>query len=245
VSTTREIEVTLVYPAYNEAKRIEQAVTSAVEELIKITPGFEVIIAEDGSTDGTDQIAYRLSTEHPYLRHIHSDERLGRGQALNRAFKQAKGNILVYADVDLATDMTYLEPLIDMIRKGADVATGSRTHPQSTVKRTRRRLLASKTYNSMIRLLFNTHLSDHQCGFKAFSRDRLLSIIDEVEDTHWFWDTETLVIASRHGYRVEEIPITWSESENTKVKLFSDSVRMASQAIRLWWRLGTRKQESY
>ncbi len=230
-------EVSLVFPAYNEAEGLGRAVEAALNELRKVSSSFEIIIAEDGSSDGTDAVARRLSTAHPEVRHLHSAERLGRGRALNMAFKESRGTILVYMDVDLASDISQLRALVDSIRGGADIATGSRMLPGSRVKRSTRRSLASWCYNSLIRLLFSTPVHDHQCGFKAFNRARLMEYIDEVEDTHWFWDTEVLIKGVRRGLRVEEIPVEWSEGRGTKVKLFKDSWRMGSKAFHLWLRM--------
>ncbi len=234
-----DIEVSLVFPAYNEAGDIERSVNAALEELKQITPRFEVIVAEDGSTDGTAEIAKRLAREHPEVRHIHSADRLGRGEALKRAFKEASGCILVYMDVDLATDIHKLGELIDAIRGGADIATGSRLLPDSRVKRSARRSFASQSYNTLIKVLFNTPVHDHQCGFKAFKRESLMGFIDDVEDRHWFWDTEVLIRGARKGLKVVEIPVDWSEARGTKVKLLRDSWRMGSKALSLWWSLHT------
>jgi glycosyltransferase involved in cell wall biosynthesis len=232
-----ELEVSLVFPAYNEAGGIERAVDVALKELLKEKSSFEIIIAEDGSSDGTDVVAKRLEATHQEVRHIHRAERLGRGSALNRAFKECRGTILVYMDVDLASDITQLWALIDSIRDGADIATGSRLLPSSRVQRSARRSLASWFYNFLVRTLFNIPIHDYQCGFKAFNRRRLMEYIDEVEDTHWFWDTEVIIRGVRHGLKVEEIPINWSEGQGTKVNLIRDSWRMGSKAIHLWWKM--------
>jgi glycosyltransferase involved in cell wall biosynthesis len=127
-------EVSVILPAYNEAKRIRDTVAVTAETLKEITPSFEIIIAEDGSTDGTADIASELSRTHEYVKHLHSDARQGRGRALNRAFKFASGDIICYIDVDLATDMEHLRELIDAIRyEGYDISTGSRMMPKSVV----------------------------------------------------------------------------------------------------------------
>lgn len=233
-----DVEVSIVLPAFNESGCIEKAVIKAMEELTKITDSFEVIIAEDGSSDGTDKIAENLSKRFGSVRCLHSGQRLGRGRALNRAFKQSKGSILVYMDVDLSTEPGYLLPLIDSIRYGWDIVTGSRMLPRSLVKRSRTRIFTSWAYNALVQLLFKTSVRDHQCGFKAFNREKLLVIIDEVEDGHWFWDTEVLALATIHGYSIREIPISWREERRaTKVKLFHDSFKMGFKALSLWWRI--------
>ncbi len=231
------VEVSLVFPAYNEAKGLERAVAVAEGELAKIAKTYEIIIAEDGSTDGTAELAERLAKINPAVRHLHSDERLGRGRALTRAFGESRGEILAYMDVDLSTETSALRTLIDSIREGWDICTGSRMLSGSVVKRSWTRNLSSWAYNALIRLLFDTGVHDHQCGFKAFNRRSLLAVLAEVEDTHWFWDTEVLAVASRRGYRIREIPVTWVEDRGTTVNLFKDSVRMGFKAFALRWRL--------
>ncbi|MDD3246742.1 MAG: flippase-like domain-containing protein [Methanosarcina sp.] len=225
-------------PAYNEAARIENTVSITAETLSKITDSFEIIIAEDGSTDGTDRIASRLSEQYSYVKHLHSDERQGRGRALNRAFKAASGEVLCYIDVDLATDMSYLEKLVRAVSTGGyDFATGSRIMPDSDAKRPFKREFASRGYNSLVRLFLRSKLYDHQCGFKAFRRGALFDLLDGIENQHWFWDTELLVRAQHRGYRVLEFPVYWRHGGSSKVNLVKDVLGMGSEIFRLWWEL--------
>ncbi|NQE45993.1 Glycosyltransferase AglD [ANME-1 cluster archaeon GoMg2] len=228
-------EVSLVLPAYNEAERLKDTVQQVAEALNKITSSFEIIIAEDGSTDGTNKIAEELAKEHPYIKHRHSKDRLGRGKALNLAYKSSKGEILAYIDVDLATDLKHLEELINSIKdEEYDFSTGSRMLKESDVKRSFTRLIASKGFNFMTRLLLKSKIKDHQCGFKAFKREALFDILDEVKDKHWFWDTEILVRVQRKGYKIKEFPVRWRCGRNTKVDLKRDVIGMGTQIIRLW-----------
>ena len=233
-------EVSLVLPAYNEAEGLEGTVKRAAETLCEITPTFEIIIAEDGATDGTDRIAGKLEEKYSYVLHLHSDKRLGRGSALNRAFKSASGDILVYIDVDLATDMLHLSELIGKIRDGYDLATGSRMMPGSDAVRSAKRGFASKGFNFLVRTILRSELYDHQCGFKAFRRHALFDLLDQVKDKHWFWDTEILVRAERSGYKVAEFPVRWRPGSATKVDLKRDVVGMGGAILRLWWELNVR-----
>ena len=233
----QKVEVSLVFPAYNEADRLEGAVLKTMKHLERTVDSFEIIIAEDGSTDGTDKVAEELSRRYPQVKHLHSDERLGRGRALNRAFKKAKGKILIYTDVDLSTDPKFLKPLIHTIKSGYDFVTGSRMHPKSIVERSTLRRLLSLTYNLMVRVFLKSPLRDHQCGFKGFKREALMRLLDKVEAGHWFWDTEILVLAYHSGFRVKEIPIVWKGGKHSKVRMFSDIVDMGVNILKLWWRL--------
>lgn len=227
------IEVSLIFPAYNEVAGLEKAIDTADAEVSKIAASYEIIVAEDGSSDGTDELARRLSEANRTVRHLHSDKRLGRGRALTRAFWESRGAILAYMDVDLSTGMSSLRPLIDSIREGWDICTGSRMMQGSLVKRSMTRKFSSLAYNQMIRILFDTGVHDHQCGFKAFNRRSLFAILGEVEDTHWFWDTEVLAVAIHRGYKIREIPITWVEDRGTTVNLFKDSLKMCFKAFAL------------
>jgi glycosyltransferase involved in cell wall biosynthesis len=235
---TRLMRVSVVLPAHNEADTIEAAVAKIMEALREYAGSYEIIIAEDGSTDGTDKKAAALATKFPAIMHLHSEKRLGRGKALKNAFKKSNGEILVYMDVDLATDVAQLKPLIGSIEKeGYDFAIGSRMLRESNVKRSGTRLIASKTYNFMVRALLGSKIKDHQCGFKAFRREPLMQLLDEVAAAHWFWDTELLVRAHRRGYRIKEIPVTWKSGRETKVRLLNDSLNMFWQVFSLWWHL--------
>jgi glycosyltransferase involved in cell wall biosynthesis len=235
LTNTGQLDVTVVLPALNEADIIEQTVNRISDALKAYGCTYEIIIAEDGSTDGTDKKSQELSQKLSYVRHLHGEKRLGRGRALKNSFKQSKGNVLIYMDVDLATDLKHLSQLIDAVTvEGYELATGSRMMSQSKVKRTFTRGFASKTYNFMVRFVLGSKVKDHQCGFKAFQRQKLLPWLEEVEANHWFWDTETLVRAQRRGYKVKEIPVEWKSTRETKVKLFKDSFDMGWQVLVLW-----------
>lgn len=235
------LEVSVVFPAYNEASGLERAVIETAKFLKEITDSFEIIIAEDGSTDGTDVLASALSRRHPHVRHLHSDIRLGRGRALRRAFEASRGKTLIFMDVDLSTDLRCLRSLIESVRGGYDFVIGSRRLRESAVKRSFLRLLASTAYNLMVKLLLDSNLEDHQCGFKAFNRKSFFKVIDKVKAKHWFWDTELLVFASRSGFKVKEIPVVWRGRKKSKVHLLSDTLKMGLQIIGLWWRLNARR----
>jgi glycosyltransferase AglD len=237
------VDVSVVFPAHNEASQLENAVAQVDAVLKSYGYSYEIIVAEDGSTDGTDRLAEELSKKNPCVRHIHGEKRLGRGKALNATFKQANGEIFVYMDVDLATDLRHLKELVDSIKvEGYDFSTGSRMMKQSKVERSGTRQMTSKTYNFVVRFFLRSKIRDHQCGFKGFKKEPTLKLIDKVQARHWFWDTEILVRAQREGYRVKEIPVEWKSGAGTKVNLFKDSWNMFWQVISLWWMLNFKEK---
>jgi uncharacterized protein (TIRG00374 family) len=234
------VEVSVVLPAYNEEETLAETVQVTLDHLGAFLPAgsFEVIIAEDGCADRTPEIADELAAEHEAVRHLHSDQRLGRGGALEYAFERAEGRTLAYFDTDLATDMGHLEELIESVRSGEyDVATGSRWLPESQADRPAKRGVPSLGYNALVRLFLRSDLQDHQCGFKAVDREVIETLAPDIGDDHWFWDTELLVRAQREGFRVTEFPVDWTPRGDSKVDLIRDVFGMGSQVVRTWWQL--------
>jgi glycosyltransferase involved in cell wall biosynthesis len=232
--------VTAIIPVFNDRPSLEVALPASLETLAKITDDFEIIVAEDGSTDGSAEYVREFETKNPKIRLFHSDTRLGRGTALNRAIREAKGTIVCYYDVDLATDMQHLPELVAAIENGADIATGSRLLPKSDIKRTGGREIASRSYNFLVRTILGSRLFDHQCGFKAFNKATILPVLPTIRSNHWFWDTELLVRAQKAGFTVTEFPVKWRAGKGTTVRV-KDVFGMGSAILRLWWQIHVSK----
>ncbi len=229
-----QIEVSVILPSYNEASVMESTVEKIIRALREITPYYEIIIAQDGSTDGGEKVGDSLAKKFPFVTHLYSRKRLGRGTALKNAFKIACGSVMVYMDMDLATDLQCLRSLVNAITVDKyDFAVGSRMLPDSKAERSLRRLLASQFYNLLVRIMLSSRIKDHQCGFKAFKRQPLLLVLDEVEAQHWFFDTEILVRAARKGYRIKELPVSWKSNGRTKVNLLRDTYKMGISVFEL------------
>jgi len=228
--------ITAIIPVYNDREALLRAIPCSLSVLEKITDTFELIIAEDASSDGSTELATEWTKKDPRVKLMHRDKRLGRGSALTAVSKEARGDIICYYDVDLATDMQYLSPLITSIEQGCDMATGSRLLPESKIIRSGNREVKSRGYNLLVRLLLRSRLKDHQCGFKAFNREKLHAILPDVRDRYWFWDTEILVRGQRAGYRICEIPVIWQEGPGTTVSSH-DVWKMGRAIVSLWWNL--------
>lgn len=233
-------EISAVIPVYNDRGSLETAIPRSMEILASLDPGFELIIAEDGSTDASAELVRGWEARDPRVRLLHSDTRLGRGKALTRAFSEARGSIVCYYDVDMATDISHLPELIGSVRDGFEIVTGSRLLPGSSIVRSGGREVASRGYNFLVRTVLHSSLFDHQCGFKAFQKDRILTLLPSVRDTHWFWDTEILVRGQRAGYRIREFPVQWREGRGTTVRK-NDVLTMGRSILRLWWQLHVEK----
>jgi len=232
----RRPTLSVIVPAHNEGKTLKRNVKRLEKVLDGFFDDFEIIISEDGSTDDTVEIARSLKSGR--VRVLSNGKRIGKGAAIMSAASYAKADIMVFMDADLASDPTHVKKLVDYIDGGAAVVIGSRYLKGSKTKRDLVRYVASKGFNLLVRTLLGSKLSDHQCGFKAFRKDLVLPVIDEIEERGWFWDTELLVRAQRNGLTVQEIPIEWKEAPGSRFRLLHDSTQMGLGLLRFKIRNG-------
>jgi len=235
-SDFKQVAFTVILPLHNDAAILEKNFRLVVSSLSMLGLKHEIILAEDGSDDGTKKIAEKFVSKN--VRLLSSSTRLGRGRAISNAIREAKGDIIAYMDVDLATDLSYLPGLVGEVERGADIATGSRLLPGSkVVGRSFAREISSRVYNLLLRMLFRTRIHDHQCGFKAFRRSSVLPLLDKVGDSHWFWDSELLILSQKNRLGVAELPVVWTDSKDSHVSLKSDILSMGSSMLRLRFRI--------
>lgn len=211
--------IVVTVPACNESKNLRKCVEMLLKETSRLGEDFRIIIAEDGSTDGTDIIAQELEHMYTQVTHLHSPQKLGKGLALKRAFNKVEGDIYAFIDCDLATNMKFFPQLINSIRKGNDLALGSRYMDGAEADRSVLRDLSSRVYNKLIRMLFKDNVFDHQIGFKAFSNRLIKDILNECNSTGWFWDTEILIRSIYNNYKIVEFPVEWKEKKNNRGSL--------------------------
>lgn len=211
----------IVIPVYNEEAKIEACLGALVPFLDARYPGaYRVVVADNGSTDRTAEIADGLSSRWPQVQCLRIPEK-GRGRALRAAWLASEADVAAYMDVDLSTDLEAFPPLVGPLLEGrAHVATGTRLHPSSRIERSPLREVLSRGYNLMIRMLFpRRRFSDAQCGFKALSRQAAQQLVPLVRDNAWFFDTELLLRAEQLGYCIHEVPVVWVEGRDSRVRI--------------------------
>jgi len=213
--------VNITIPVFNEETRLQRSIPklhSFLSEHCRFE--FEIVIADNASTDRTLEIACSFSEAHPTVRAVHLDQK-GRGRALKNVWCETQAEVLSYMDVDLSTDLYAFPPLIEgLVSGGFDVAIGSRLLKPSLTTRGFKREIISRGYNRLIKLLFHTQFSDAQCGFKAITRPAASGLLPLVEDNEWFMDTELLVLAERLGYRIFDLPVRWVDDSDSRVKIW-------------------------
>ena len=193
-----------------------------------------IVVADNGSTDGTLAAADALSNEFPQVRYIRLEQR-GRGRALRQAWTESAADIVAYMDVDLSTDLAHLPTMVSAIAQGrCEIAIGSRLMPDSqVVGRTLKREITSRGYSLLFRTMFFTSFRDAQCGFKAASRRAASDLAPLVEDNGWFFDSELLILAQKCGYPILEIPVRWTDDPDSRVRIFRTAWEDVKGLLRL------------
>ena len=230
-----EKEVTIILPAYNEALQIERCIREVEQAVRSFSRSYEIIVAEDGSTDGTERIVMNLANSNLFLVFLHSNVRLGKGKAIKKAVRSAKGDIVVFIDVDLAASLDYLAKIVRIAKSHRGMVIGSRHVKGAKVRRRVSRTLLSLTYNLFVRILFLDGISDHQCGFKAMSRETAKILLTKSKSDGFFFDTEMILWCKKLGFPVTEVGVEWAETRKkggSTVKFFPDAVKLGLDLLK-------------
>jgi len=228
--------IDIVVPVHNEERDVARSVHRLHAYLAEEFPfSARITVADNASTDDTLAIASRLAAELPCVRVLHLNEK-GRGRALAAAWLTSEAQVVAYMDVDLSTDLSALLPLVAPIVSGhSEVSIGSRLAATARVNRGPKRELISRAYNLLLKLALRVRFKDAQCGFKALRADVAQTLLPEVVNRNWFFDTELLVRAQRAGLRIHELPVDWTDDPDSRV----DIVATAIEDLRGVWRLAT------
>jgi glycosyltransferase AglD len=204
-------EISILLPAFNEAVQIEKCVREVEAAVKSFSKSYEIIVSEDGSTDGTDIIVLKMAQSNPNLVLLHSPNRLGKGKGIKNALSVSKGRYITFMDVDLATDLSCLPILLQVVKENGGMAIGSRHVAGACVHRHVTRTLFSLTYNTLVRLLFLDGVHDHQCGFKTMTRTVAEAVLGCSKSDGYFFDTEMIVRCKKLGFSVAEVAVRWTE----------------------------------
>ncbi len=224
-------EVTI--PVLNEAETLDRQVRVLHEFLSRHFPDrqqWHIVIADNGSTDGTADIAAAIADELPEVYLVRVPKK-GVGLALKTSWTQSQADIVGYMDLDMATDLQhFIQAYNALATEGFDLVYGTRLHRKSRViGRTLKREITSRVFNWIVRLYLGTRFSDGMCGFKWLRREhvRLLMDAGAVSDG-WFFSTELLATAEWKGLKMCELPVRWTDdTSGSKV----DIPRLARQYL--------------
>lgn len=195
----------------------------------------EVLVVDDGSTDHTAAIVQRWMESHPRLHLIQNPGNRGKGYSVRNGLLQAAGEIVMFTDADLSAPMEEAERLLAAIRRGADVAIGSRwlERARQTIHQPLYRQFFGRCFNWITRIVMGLPFRDTQCGFKAFRRSVAQVIFRLQTIERWGFDPEILFIAQKLGYEIQEVPVTWGHDERSRISYIKDGIKMLEDMARI------------
>lgn len=237
------VSLSLILPAYNEAKRLPPYLASIRSYLARrYGDRCEVIVVDDGSTDGLIPLLEREAADWPQLRWLRHPENEGKGAAVRTGVLAARGEIVLFADADGATPIDEECRLAAAIQAGADLAIGSRLLEAEGARRSRNWLrgLAGRVFATLARRLLGLSVRDTQCGFKMFRADAARQLFSLAREPRYLFDLEILALASRLGLRCVEVPINWREVPGGHFRLGRELPRV----LRDLWRLRRRLRDT-
>lgn len=233
-------KATLVVPAFNERERIE-ACLRLVARWRETRPGgwdWEVIVVDDGSSDGTRAVARRVAEEEGLpIELLWHEANRGKGAAIRTGVLASCGDPVLVSDTDLSTPLTEWVKLAERLPTHP-ISIGSRALDEGLVRRKQAlyRRLAGKLGNKLIRLLAVRGIRDTQCGFKLFRSDAAHDLFHRLHTERFAFDVEILVAARVRGHAVREVPVNWTHQPGSRINLVTDSFRMAVDLLRIRWR---------
>ena len=229
----RPAELSLIIPAYNEEPRLGDALDQAADYLAAGGIDAEVLVVDDGSTDGTVGVARERAARFGAFRLVSNGANRGKGYSVWNGLRQARGRYRLFTDADFSTPIQEWEKIRPKLEEGYDVVIGSRSLPgsQVLVRQVWYRELMGRFFNVLVRVLAVRGFIDTQCGFKCFTA-RAVEILSPRQTLWGFgFDVELLYIARKHGLRVAEVPVRWINSPASRLDPVKDSLRMFGELL--------------
>ncbi|HEV2967052.1 MAG TPA: dolichyl-phosphate beta-glucosyltransferase [Candidatus Dormibacteraeota bacterium] len=231
-------ELSIVVPCYNEEQRLPRTIEQIERYLAGKGVSYELILVDDGSSDGTRRIMDAAAERNPAVRLEALPQNRGKGRALAEGVAAARGAEILVTDADLSTPIEELDKLIAELGKGAGVAIASRALKGSRVEVSQPiyRVLMGKAFNLLVQAVLLPGIWDTQCGFKLFRADVAHDAFAALTTDGFGYDPEVLYRAKRRGVRIAEVAVVWRNSAPTKVSPIKSSLDMFKHVVRIRFR---------
>jgi len=225
---TLEPNYSIVIPAFNESARLGATLENVLTYVHAQGWDAEVIVVNDGSRDNTADIVRTFASKDPALRLVENSGNRGKGYSVRNGMRNARGRIVLFTDADLSSPIEEAPKLLEALEDGADIAIGSRwLRTETQIQRQPLyRQLFGRIFNLLLRIMLGLRFKDTQCGFKAFKQRAVQSIFRLQKIERWGFDPEILFLARKFDFKVQEIPVAWAHSRETRINPLADGFRM-------------------
>lgn len=229
------VDLSIVVPCFNEQERLPQTIERIVAYMDSREDRYELVLSDDGSTDGTRKVMDEAAARHEGVRIVSLPKNRGKGRALAEGVKAASGMRILVCDADLSTPIDELTKLETAMDAGAGAAIASRSIKGSRVEISQPiyRVLMGKIFNLIVQATLLPGLWDTQCGFKLFRGDLAHEVFGALTTDGFAFDPEVLFLARKRGERIVEVPVVWRNSAPTKVAAIRSSLDMFLNVVRV------------
>lgn len=225
--------MSVVIPAYNEAKRIAPTLRSILAYFKSTKIGYEIIVVDDGSTDRTSYTVKQLNSLIKVIRH---EQNHGKGDAVKTGVLASQGQYILMIDADGSVHIDELKKLWPH-REKSDIVIGSRFLQGSRFGTQHfGRMVVSKIGNLIFKTLFNISVTDSQCGFKLFKTKTVRPIFELLKENGFLFDMELLALANKNGLKIMEVPINWQDAHGSKVRAATAAFASVWQLVKIYLR---------
>lgn len=229
------LALSIVVPAFNEVVRLDMGIErlqAAIDQGAVSPADTEIIVVDDGSTDGTEDHARELFGRFPHSTVLRLVGNTGKGGAIRTGVAEARGAIIAFMDADMSIDPVQIPLLVDALGH-ADLAIGSRSLPGSSVDGgSHRRAMMGRTFNRIVNATTHLSLGDTQCGFKAFRGPVARLLFHSTVTNRFAFDVELLAMARRLGLRIAEVPVHWRHIPGSRISPLRDPLSMVTDVLR-------------
>lgn len=229
----RQELISIIIPAYNEEKRIEQTLRD-LYPLFSDIP-HEILVVTDGCTDSTPAILTALSGDYPSVRAVPHPVKLGKGGGILLGISKSCGSVIAIVDADGAVTPHCVRQLVDMISEDVDCVISSRYLPGSVIPTPQPvyRVFASRCFNVLVRVLFNLPFRDTQCGCKVIKAEAADEVAKEIKTYNFAFDVDLLWRLKKHGFTIMEAPVEWHHKADSKVDTKKVIIQMFIAVVKM------------
>jgi glycosyltransferase involved in cell wall biosynthesis len=230
-------QYSIVIPAFNESARILATLEAVVACVRQRGWDAEVLVVNDGSTDGTSRLVLEFARTALEVRLLENPGNRGKGYSVRSGLLEASGGVVMFTDADMSAPIEEAEQLFAAIGRGADIAIGSRwlERGRQTHRQPLYRQVFGRCFNAVTRSVMGLNFADTQCGFKAFTREAAQTVFPLQTIERWGFDPEILFIALKCGFKVVEVPVSWAHDERTRMSYLNDGVKMLEEIAAIRW----------
>jgi glycosyltransferase involved in cell wall biosynthesis len=233
-------KISIIMPTYNEADRICSSIEEVASTFLEFAcPHWELLVMDDGSTDGTFEKAASLISKYPEnLKVKRNVLHIGKGRAIKKALRYLTGDYIVFIDADMDLHPLQIQALFDIMRlDDSDIVIGSKLHPNSVVNYPMQRRAISLVYYLLVRILFSLPCHDTQTGLKLFKAEVIHNVFPRILVKKFAFDLEVLVNAHHLGYRIAEAPIVLNSQRRYGRIGINSIITTFWDTLAVWYRM--------